>query len=58
MGWCLDCHRHPENQLRPVAEVISPGWRPGEGRTQFDLGLYLKDEYKIDAPEQCAGCHR
>jgi hypothetical protein len=58
MGWCLDCHRHPENQLRPVTEVTNLGWRPSEGRTQHDLGLYLKDEYKVQAPEQCVGCHR
>ena len=58
MGWCLDCHRHPENQLRPVTEVTNLGWRPSEGRTQQDLGLYLKDEYKVQAPEQCVGCHR
>jgi hypothetical protein len=58
MGWCLDCHREPENHLRPVAEAMNLSWRPAEGRTQRDLGLYLKDEYKIQAPEQCAGCHR
>jgi cytochrome c7-like protein len=58
MGWCLDCHRHPENQLRPVNEVTNFAWRPSEGRTQQDLGLYLKDEYKVHAPEQCVGCHR
>ena len=58
MGWCLDCHRHPENQLRPVTEVTNLAWRPSEGRTQHDLGLYLKDEYKVHAPEQCVGCHR
>jgi hypothetical protein len=58
MGWCLDCHRHPEHELRPVAEVADPGWRPTDGRNQRDSGLALKDEYKVDAPEQCAGCHR
>jgi hypothetical protein len=58
MGWCLDCHRHPENELRPVAETANPVWRPSEGRTQLDLGLYIKDEFRVDAPEQCAGCHR
>jgi hypothetical protein len=58
MGWCLDCHRHPENQLRPLAEVTNLGWRPSEGRSQRDLGLYLKNEYNVRPPEQCVGCHR
>ncbi|MGD0040254.1 MAG: cytochrome c3 family protein [Isosphaeraceae bacterium] len=58
MGWCLDCHREPENHLRPVAEATNLAWRPTEGKTQRDLGLYLKDRYKVQAPEQCVGCHR
>jgi formate-dependent nitrite reductase cytochrome c552 subunit len=58
MGWCLDCHRQPENHLRPVAEAANLSWRPSEGRSQGDLGLYLKGEFKIQAPEQCVGCHR
>ncbi|MGC8638696.1 MAG: cytochrome c3 family protein [Isosphaeraceae bacterium] len=58
MGWCLDCHRHPETQLRPLAEVTNLNWRPSEGRNQQELGVDLKDQSKIHAPEQCVGCHR
>jgi hypothetical protein len=58
MGWCLDCHRQPENHLRPVSEAANLSWRPAEGRTQRDLGLFLRSEYKVQPPEQCAGCHR
>ena len=58
MGWCLDCHRHPESQLRPLTEVTNLGWRPAEGRSQQDLGRSLKEEFKVHAPEQCVGCHR
>jgi hypothetical protein len=58
MGWCLDCHRQPENHLRPVTEAANLSWRPAEGRTQRDLGLFLRSEYKVQPPEQCAGCHR
>ena len=58
MGWCLDCHREPENHLRPLAEVTNLDWKPSQGRAQHDFGLYLRDEYKVQAPEQCAGCHR
>jgi Cytochrome c7 and related cytochrome c len=58
MGWCLDCHRHPENHLRPAEDATKMGWSPPEGRSQRDFGLYLKSASKIRAPEQCAGCHR
>jgi hypothetical protein len=58
MGWCLDCHREPEDHLRPVAEATNLAWRPPEGRSQRDYGSYVRDEYKIQAPKQCAGCHR
>ena len=58
MGWCLDCHREPENHLRPAGRGDEPWLEAPEGRAQRDFGLYLKDEYKVQAPEQCAGCHR
>lgn len=28
MSWCLDCHRHPENNLRPTEQVFNLDWRP------------------------------
>ena len=28
MEWCLECHRHPENVVRPKAEIFNMGWRP------------------------------
>jgi hypothetical protein len=58
MGWCLDCHRHPEDHLRPVGDVTQMGWRPPEGRSQHEFGLYLKQAYRTSGPEQCGGCHR
>jgi hypothetical protein len=30
MEWCLDCHRHPENHLRPKSEIYNLGWKPGD----------------------------
>ncbi len=58
MGWCLDCHRQPENHLRPVSEATNLAWRPDEGKSQQDLGLFLKAQYRVQAPDQCVGCHR
>jgi hypothetical protein len=58
MGWCLDCHRQPEAYLRPPGEATNFDWKPPDGRSPHDYGAFLKDQSKIHAPEQCAGCHR
>ena len=28
MAWCLDCHRHPENFLRPDDQIFNLDWKP------------------------------
>jgi hypothetical protein len=56
MSWCLDCHRAPENALRPREEVFNLDWEPQE--KQIDLGNRLKHDWHVDPPENCAGCHR
>ncbi|HEX8679744.1 MAG TPA: cytochrome c3 family protein [Chthoniobacterales bacterium] len=30
MAWCLDCHRDPENHLRPVEQVFNLNWSPND----------------------------
>ena len=30
MAWCLDCHRQPENHLRPVDQVFNLNWSPSD----------------------------
>ncbi len=66
MGWCLQCHRNPENFVRPLA-AASPGlqspifdldWKVPSGTTQAKLGRELVDKLKINPPKDCAGCHR
>jgi hypothetical protein len=58
MGWCLDCHRHPEDYLRPPTEVTNFSWQPPSGLSQQQFGARFKNQARIHAPEQCAGCHR
>src|SRR5580692_9607810 len=44
MEWCLDCHRHPEQHVRPRSEVFRMGYEPpGDQET---LGRELVKEYK------------
>ena len=58
MGWCLDCHRNPEEHLRPLEEVFNLAWEPEEGTDQKTLGAELKEKFKITPPEDCGACHR
>jgi hypothetical protein len=59
MAWCLDCHRNPENHLRPVSEVTNLDWVPPVGTTQQKLGAALVEKLHVNPPvKNCAGCHR
>ncbi len=56
MEWCLDCHRHPEANLRPRDEVFNMAWEPpGDARS---LGLELKKAYDVHPRVDCSTCHR
>lgn len=57
MGWCLDCHRNPDNSLRPAGvEVTDMKWEPGAD--QKIVAAKWKEEKKINPPVDCSGCHR
>jgi hypothetical protein len=58
MGWCLDCHRDPGPQLRPLDQVTNMNWFEEEASKNYD---YTKDpdRKRLPAPPQhCSGCHR
>jgi hypothetical protein len=40
MGWCLDCHRSPENFLRPPEEVFNLDWKPEDVNAQEFIAKY------------------
>ncbi len=56
MGWCLSCHRNPDEHLRPLTEVTNMKWKPGPEQAAF--AEKMKKELKIDPPVDCSGCHR
>ncbi len=59
MSWCLDCHRAPENALRPVQYVTKLSWKPQDiGREQKELGTELKAAWNVNPPVTCVACHR
>jgi len=56
MSWCLDCHRHPEQYVRPKSEVFSVAYRPPPN--QVEIGTNLVKEYHIQSLTSCSTCHR
>jgi hypothetical protein len=56
MQWCLDCHRHPERQVRPRDKVFDMSYQPPPDQEQ--LGKQLVAEYHIQSRISCSTCHR
>ena len=72
MRWCINCHNHPQDYVRPREEVFSATYEPptalapvefegAEYRDQQELGRRLVKEYKIKPSKvitDCYTCHR
>ncbi len=59
MEWCLECHRAPQNFLRPRSEIYNLHWQPPPD--QAASGARLVREYGIDTSGRltdCSVCHR
>ena len=44
MAWCLECHRHPENFLRPQEEVFNLDWNPNDVKPAQFVAKYGKPQ--------------
>jgi hypothetical protein len=59
MQWCLNCHKHPEQNLRPRDQVFNMKYQPPPD--QETLGRELVKRYQVRPPEaliNCSVCHR
>lgn len=59
MSWCLDCHRDPGPNLRPLDQVTNMHWQPTTDPQV--LSQQLVRDYHILGPEiltSCSTCHR
>lgn len=57
MGWCLDCHRDPQSNLRPIGRITDMSWtqdQASEAERREIRGLLAR----ALPPENCSGCHR
>lgn len=45
MSWCLDCHRAPEKELRPLEEIVNFDWAPEQvNREEFYKKLMAEND--------------
>jgi hypothetical protein len=59
MEWCLNCHRHPEQYVRPREFITTMGYVPAGD--QEAIGRRLVQEYHIQDARlltSCSTCHR
>jgi hypothetical protein len=56
MEWCINCHKNPQDYVRPRSEITTMGYRPAV--SQAVLGPRLVKEYRINPPLSCSTCHR
>ena len=56
MEWCIDCHRNPEQYVRPREAVFSVDYTPPSD--QSELGKRLVAQYQIQKLTSCSTCHR
>ena len=59
MQWCIDCHRNPEQVLRPKDQVFNMDWKAPDD--QGRIGAELRKSYNLRTTEEltsCSTCHR
>jgi len=57
MGFCLQCHRHPENFIRPPEQVFNLNWRTN-AEAQKQLGEKFVHDWNVNSAQSCSACHR
>ncbi|WP_347245919.1 cytochrome c3 family protein [Thermogutta sp.] len=58
MGWCLECHRNPEQHLRPQDQITNLAWQAGSPEEQQRIGEELRRKNNIQPSTSCSTCHR
>jgi hypothetical protein len=63
MAFCLDCHRNPEQFVRPVDKVTDLNWAWNDdprmaAEMQKAQGAKFVHDWNIQSLESCSACHR
>ena len=56
MSWCLDCHRNPNQHIRPLDQITNMDWKPTDNHHEL-VEEFIKDR-NISPTEDCTSCHR
>ena len=58
MGWCLDCHRNPGPNLRPLDQITNMNWDASPDKAAYDPTQDRSRKRQPSPPVHCSGCHR
>lgn len=63
MAFCLECHRDPASQIRPLKEITNLDWTwsddPAEAADmQREQGGRLIHDWRVESLVNCSACHR
>ena len=63
MSFCLDCHRNPAANIRPVDKITNLGWQWSTNaveaqKLQEANGKKLVHDWKVESLQSCSACHR
>jgi hypothetical protein len=65
MGWCLDCHRAPDEHIRPIdpkdanyAKPTDMTWLEKPLEKRLEIGAHERQLRGINPPTDCSTCHR
>ena len=63
MSFCLDCHRNPAANIRPVDKVTNLGWQWSTNAVEAEKmqavnGKKFVHDWKVETLQSCSACHR
>jgi hypothetical protein len=56
MGWCLDCHRAPAQNIRDRKLITNLAWKPDGD--PVEIGRSFMEKYHVNPRTDCSTCHR
>ncbi len=59
MRWCLDCHRNPDDWVRPEDKILDPDYEDGtKDHAALGAELVKKRGIRKEQLDNCSVCHR
>lgn len=58
MAWCLECHRNPEQFIRPLDQVYNLNWTPDNAEAHAQWAREHVVAWNVNPPQSCSGCHQ